>query len=115
MALGDRTPTELTAPGALTASAATYFTNTSSSFRTQMTGIWLCNTGSSTRNITLYKNGTATGNQISNSIQLAANSSVIIDLAGKALVFTGTQTFSAKQDTGTDCNIATYGVVEQIV
>jgi len=112
--LGDRIPTEL-CQSALTASAATYFTNTSASYRTQMTGIWLCNTGSSQRVVTLYKNGTASSNQIANSITLPANTSTIIDLSGKPLVFTGTQTFSSKQDTGTDISILAVGIVEQIV
>ena len=62
--------------------------------------------------ITLYKNGTATTNEIANSITLPANGSTIIDTK---LVLTGTQTIGAKQDTGTDVNIAIYGIVEQIV
>lgn len=114
MAIGDRTPTELTAPTALTTSAATYFTNGGASFRTQMSGIWLCNTGASTRNIALYKNGLVAANQFGNSIQLLANASVFIPLTGAPLVFTGTQTFGAKQDVGTDVNILCVGIVEQI-
>jgi len=111
MALGDRIPTEL-CQSALTASVATYFTNASTSYRTQMMQIFLCNTGASQRTITFYKNGTAASNQIMNSVVLPANGSTIIDTK---LVFTGTQTFSVKQDTGTDVTMTAEGVVEQIV
>lgn len=110
MAVGDRIPTELCLT-ALSATATAVFTNTSASYRTQITQIYLCNTSSSSRTVTLYKNGTATTNQIANSIVLPANTSTIIDTK---LVCTGTQTLAAKQDTGTDVNIAAYGVVEQI-
>lgn len=109
--LNDRIPTEL-CQSAITASAATYFTNASASYRTQMSQIFLCNTGASSRIVTLYKNGVAVNNQIANSITLPANTSTIIDTK---LVFTGTQTFSAKQDVGTDVTITACGVVEQIV
>jgi hypothetical protein len=109
--IGDRIPTELVI-SALTALAATYFTNASASYRTQALQIYLCNTGATQRTITLYKNGVAAANQIANSIVLPANGSAIIDTK---LVFTGTQTLSAKQDTGTDVTMAIYGIVEQIV
>lgn len=111
--LGDRIPTELF-QSAITASAATYFTNGGASYRTQMTGLFITNTGASSRDVTLYKNGTAASNQLPK-ITLPAGASTIIDLVGKPLVFTGTQTFSAKQDTGTDVTITAVGIVEQIV
>lgn len=111
MAIGDRIPKELIVPTALSSTATTRFTNQSASYRTQMLQLFLCNTGASQRIVTLYKNGTAATNQIANSITLPANTSTIIDLK---LVFTGTQTLAAKQDTGTDVNIAAYGVEEQI-
>jgi len=114
MSLGDRIPTELF-QSAITASAVTYFTNTSSSYRTQMTGLFIANTGSTARVVTLYKNGTGAANQIVNSLSLEANTSAIIDLSGKPLIFTGTQTFGAKQDTGTDVSITATGIIEQIV
>lgn len=113
MAVGDRIPTELTAPTALSAVAAAVFTNASASFRSQLTGLWISNTGAVARTVTIYKNGTASSNIIS-TIVLDPGASVFIDLAGKALVFTGTQALSAKQDVGTDVNIAAYGIVEQI-
>ena len=112
MAIGDRTPTEMVAPTALSATATAYYTNAASN-RGQLTGLWIDNTGASQHTVTIYKNGTAVTNQLSQ-IVLPAGTSAFIDLAGKALVFTGTQTFAAKQDTGTDVNIAAYGVIEQI-
>lgn len=112
MAIGDRIPTELTAPIVLSTTATAVFTNGGASYRTQATQIFLCNTGASQRIVTLYKNGTAASNQIANSITLPANTSTIIDTK---LVLTGTQIIAAKQDAGTDVNIAIYGVVEQIV
>ena len=112
MAIGDVTPTELIVPSALSATATAKYTNVATN-RVELTGLWICNTGASQRTITIYKNGTALANQIS-AIVLPAASSALIDLVGKALVFTGTQTLAAKQDTGTDVNIAAYGIVEQI-
>ncbi|MCQ4363131.1 hypothetical protein KQR54_18705 [Mycobacterium gordonae] len=111
MAVGDRVPTELSAPSALSATATAKFTNTSASYRTQILEIWLCNTGATARTVSLYKNGTATSNMISNSIALDPGASVVISTH---LVLTGTQVLAAKQDTGTDVNIAAYGIVEQI-
>ena len=111
MAIGDRTPTELTPPTALSTIATAVFTNTSASYRTQATQIFLCNTGASQRIVTLYKNGVTVAEQIANSITLPANTSTIIDTK---LVLTGTQTIGAKQDVGTDVNVAIYGVIEQI-
>jgi hypothetical protein len=114
MAIGDRTPTELIVPTALGITAVSVFANAAANFRTQMTGIWLCNTGATARVVSLFKNGTVAANQIGGSISLAAGASVIIGLDGKPLVFTGTQLLAAKQDLGTDVNIAAYGIVEQI-
>lgn len=114
MAAGDRIPSELVAPTAITNVATAYFTNGGANFRTQLTGFWLCNTSASSRTVTLYKNGTGTVNQIANAIVLSANSSAQIDLSQRPLVFTGTQEFAAKQDAGTDVNIAAYGIVEQL-
>jgi len=112
MAIGDRTPVEL-AQTALAASATTIFTNRTSggTFRTQLTQIFLANTGASSRVITLYKNDVTPANQIANSITLAANSSTIITTQ---LVFTGSQTFSAKQDSGGDVTITCEGIEEQL-
>lgn len=109
MAIGDIIPTELVQT-ALTATAANYITNVATN-RTQILQIWLCNTGATQRTVTLYKNGLGAVNQIGNSIVLPANGSAIIDTK---LVSTGTQTFGAKQDTGTDISMTVCGIVEQI-
>ncbi|OFV69247.1 hypothetical protein [Acetobacterium wieringae] len=110
MAIGDVTPSELCL-AALGITAATVITNAGASYRTQATQIFIANTGASQRTITLYKNGIATTNIIASSIVIPAGGSVIIDTK---LILTGTQTIGAKQDVGTDCNIAIYGIVEQI-
>ncbi|RJX40041.1 hypothetical protein D3P09_11745 [Paenibacillus pinisoli] len=113
MAIGDRTPAEIIAPVALSATATARYTNSAAN-RTQVTGIWLSNNGASERKVSLYKNGTATVNMIASAIVLPASGSIFIDLAGKALVFTGTQTLAAKQDAGADVTMAAYGIIEQI-
>lgn len=112
MAIGDRIPTEL-CQTLLSTTATNYFTNTSTN-RTQLTGIFAVNTGATQRTVTLYKNGLSAVNQIANSIVLPANSSSWLPLGGMSLVFTGTQTFGAKQDVGTDVTITAVGIVEQI-
>lgn len=118
MAIGDRTPLEMIPPTPLSTTATAVYTNSAAN-RAQLTGLWLNNTGSSQRVITLYKNGTAAANAIATIIlgpvgSAAQASSAFIDLAQKALVFTGTQILAAKQDAGADVNIAAYGVTEQI-
>lgn len=111
MAVGDRIPTELVAPTALGITAVAVFTNTSASFRAQLLEIWLSNTGATQRTVTLYKNGLVAANQIGSAIVIPAGGSTIITTH---VVTTGTQTLGAKQDVGTDVNIAIYGIVEQI-
>jgi hypothetical protein len=110
MAIGDVTPSEMCLI-ALSATATTIFTNAGASYRTQATQIFIANTGSTQRTITLYKNGTATANIIASSIVIPAGGSIILDTK---IILTGTQTLAAKQDVGTDCNIAIYGIIEQI-
>lgn len=110
MAIGDVTPSEMCLT-ALSATATTIFTNAGVSYRTQATQIFIANTGATQRTVTLYKNGTATTNIIASSIVIPAYGSIILDTK---LILTGAQTIGAKQDVGTDCNIAIYGVVEQI-
>lgn len=112
MAIGDRTPTEMIPPTALGTTAVAVYTNAATN-RAQLTGLWVSNTSAFKRTVTIYKNGTVAVNQLA-TITLDPASSTLIDLAQKSLVFTGTQTLSAKQDAGTDCNIAAYGILEQI-
>ena len=110
MAIGDRTPKKL-AQSALTTTAATYYTGVTS-YRTQLTQIFLANTNTTTtRYVTLYAYGTAAANTIAMKIELAANGSTIID---SKIVLLASETFSAKQDTGTDVTITLFGVEEQI-
>ena len=111
MAIGDRIPTELVAPTALSATATAVYTNPGASYRTEATMLSFANTGATTRTITLYKNGTATTNTWLCGIEVPAGKSVEIPITK---VFTGTQTLAAKQDTGTDVYITMDGVVEQI-
>lgn len=118
MAIGDRIPTEMIPPTALSTTATNRFTNAAAN-RSQLTGLWISNSGASQRTVTIYKNGTAASNIIATIIlgpigSATLASSAFIDLSGKALVFTGTQTLAAKQDAGVDVNIAAYGIVEQI-
>jgi hypothetical protein len=110
MAIGDRIPTELCLT-TLSSTAAAVFTNAGAAYRTQATQIFIANTGSTERKVTLYKNGTATANIIASLITIPAYGSIILDTK---LILTGTQIIAAKQDTGADVNIAIYGVVEQI-
>ena len=110
MAIGDVTPSEMCLT-ALSATAATIFTNAGASYRTQATQIFIANTGAAERKVTIYKNGTGTTNIIASSIVIPAGGSVIIDTK---IILTGTQTLAAKQDVGTDVNMAVYGIIEQI-
>ncbi len=109
MAIGDRTPIELFQLQ-LSSTATTQYTN-NTTYRTQLLQLWICNTGANQRTITLYKNGISEVNQLSNAIVLSANTSIVIDTK---IVFTSTQTFSAKQDAGSDVSITGYGITEQI-
>ena len=111
MAVNDRTPTELVAPTALSATATAVYTNPGASYRTQGLTLSLANTGATLRTVTLYKNGTATANIWLCGIEVPAGKSVEIPITK---VFTGTQVLAAKQDTGTDINITMDGIVEQI-
>lgn len=111
MAVGDRIPAELVEPQALSATTEAKYINIATN-RVQVTQIWLANTGTATRKVTLYKNGTTIAHTIANAIELAAGASVILD--DLKLVLTGAQTIGAKQDAGADVTLAVYGVVEQL-
>lgn len=110
MAIGDVTPSEMCLT-ALSVTATNIFTNAGASYRTQATQIFIANTGATQRTVTLYKNGTATTNIIASSVVIPAYGSIILDTK---IIITGTQILAAKQDTGSDVNIAIYGIVEQI-
>lgn len=111
MAIGDRTPKKL-GQSALNTTAVSVVTNQSASYRVQVTQLFITNTNTTTqRTVTLYAHGTATSNTLSQEIVLPAKASVIIDTK---IVLIGTETVSAKQDTGTDVIITAYGIEEQI-
>lgn len=111
MASGDRIPTELVAPTALSSAAATLFTNSSSAYRTQGLAISLANTGTASRTVTLYKNGNSANSTWLNGIVVGAAASVVIPCSK---VFTGTQILAGRQDTGTDVILSFDGIVEEI-
>lgn len=111
MAIGDRIPTELVAPTALSSAAATLFTNGGAAYRSQGTCLSLANTGTASRTITLYKNGDSANSTWLNGVVVGAAASVIIPCNK---VFTGTQILAARQDTGTDVILCFDGIVEQI-
>ena len=111
MAVGDRTPTELVAPTALSATATAVYTNPGAAYRTQGLMISFVNTGATKRTVALYKNGTAINCSWLAGIEVPAGKSVEIPCAK---VFTGTQVLGAKQDVGTDVYMTMDGVVEQI-
>lgn len=94
---------------ALSTTASTVYTAPAST-NTQITEIYLANTGSTARTVTLYVNGTANANIIINGLLVAANSSVILQDT-KIVIPTGT-VFSAKQDVGTDITMTAFGVEE---
>lgn len=114
MAVGDRTPTELIVPAALSNAISTQLTNQGASFRTQMTQIVLNVTGATKRIVSLYKNGTAAANNIMNIVLDPTTNGSATAIIEVPLVFTGAQTLSAKQDVGADVTISAYGIVEQI-
>lgn len=94
---------------ALSTTASTIYTAPAST-NTQVTEIYLTNTGSTTRTVTLYVNGTANANMLVNGLQVSGNSSVILQDT-KIVIPTGT-VLSAKQDVGTDITMTAFGVEE---
>ena len=105
------TPLRL-AQTALTATIATVYT-TPASRRTQITEIWLANTNATTvRRVTLRAHGSAVGNTILPSIEIAANGTQIID--GSKIVLAAGEVFAAMQDAGTDVILTAYGVEEVV-
>jgi hypothetical protein len=117
MAIGDVNLIELQKALTTTATASA-ITNTSTSYHTIVSYITLVATsGTTKRTVSVYKNGTATGNLIMSididPTGISAPKTVIID--SQALTLTGTQALSFKQDVGTDINVYASGIREQIV
>lgn len=75
----------------------------------QITEIWLANTGTTDRTVTLYQGGTAAGNMLL-PIPVPAGGGVL--LQDLKIVIAASQTFAAKQDAGTDITMTLYGIEE---
>jgi hypothetical protein len=94
--------------GAQSTTATTRYTAPASTTG-QITEIYLANTGSTARTVTLYQGGTANSNMLMQ-IPVPANGGVILE--DKKIVVVAAQTFAAKQDVGTDITMTLYGVEE---
>jgi hypothetical protein len=75
----------------------------------QITEIYLANTGTTDRIVTLYQGGTANENMLM-PIPVPASGGVL--LQDLKIVVVAAQTFAAKQDVGTDITMTLYGVEE---
>ena len=80
-----------------------------SSKTTYITEIWLANTGSTARTVTLYTLGTSASNMLA-SISVPANGCQIIQ--GLKIILNAGEILYAKQDTGTDITMTIYGGAE---
>lgn len=104
----NRTPKRI-AQSALSASVTSRYI-AGAGVTTQITEIWLVNTGSTDRSVTLYQGGITNENMIANGISVPANGMTLLqDL--KIVVAAG-QTLAAKQDAGTDVTMTAYGIEE---
>ena len=84
--------------GALSNSAGAKFTNTNGK-TAQVCEIYLVNTGTVARTVTLYAHGTAAANTIA---VLSIDAGGCVILQDLKIILTGTEVLAAKQDTGTD-------------
>ena len=106
------TQTRLIQATLTTTNTATYFSNAGANYITTITSITLINTNSTTtRTVTAYIAGTASGN-ILFTIQIYPNGTQII--TGLDYILANTDSIYFKQDTGADVNIAVMGVVEEL-
>lgn len=80
-----------------------------SSKTTHVVEIYLANTGSTARTVTLYTLGTASTNMLI-PISIPANGGVILE--GKKIILNAGEILYAKQDVGTDITMTTYGGAE---
>lgn len=110
MAKGDRTAKKLS-QNALTSSLVAQVTGATDK-RTQVTKIWLTNTDTSTRYVQLTAFGTGAGNQLASNIELTSKATVLID---NAVVLEVGEILYAKQNTGTDVTMTTFGIEEALV
>lgn len=110
MASGDRLVKELCPPITLSDTATAVVEN-EAGFVTQITSIWVTNTGTEDRKVTLYKNGTSTSNILAAGISFQDGATTILK---GSVVLESTQSLYAKQDNGTDVNISCYGIIEEL-
>jgi hypothetical protein len=91
--------------GALSTAVTARFTNIN-----EKTGyvseIWLANTGTTDRAVTIYAHGSAVTNLLA-TIIVPANGFVV--LQALKIILTGTEALYAKQDVGTDITMTVYG------
>lgn len=87
--------------------AALYTVPASGVIRTHVAQLFLTNTGTSNRVVTLAAHGTAVTNQLFNSITLYANETKVIDLK---VILAPNEAFNGMQAAGTDVTYTLYGV-----
>lgn len=97
--------------GAISATATAKYTVPASSMA-QVCEIWLANTGTTDRTVTIYAHGIATNNIIACGIVIKAGESQC--LADNKIILGAGETLGFKQDVGTDINITAYGYEEQV-
>lgn len=81
----------------------------SANLTTQISEIWLANTATSQRTVTLYSLGTSAVNTLM-IIAVPATGGQL--LQGLKIILNNAETLSAKQDSGTDVTMTTYGGAE---
>jgi hypothetical protein len=110
-------PKTLISKALTTVASATSYTNQSSGYRTIVTSVILTGQSGTTtsRKVTLYKNGTSAGNERINididPTGIVYPKTVTIDTP---IVLTTTDAIYAKQDAGSDVNIEISGTEEDI-
>ena len=111
MAIGDVTPKKLF-QGAISATATAKYTCPASN-RAQVCEIWMANTGTTDRTVTIYAHGIATTNIIACGVPVKAGESQC--LVDNKIILAATETLGFKQDVGTDIVATVYGYEEQVV
>ena len=83
---------------------------TGAAVQTQVTELYLCNTGASTRKVTLFAHGAGitAANMLFKTIELAPEESKILE--DKKIILASGDTLRAYQDTGTDVTATAYGI-----
>lgn len=94
---------------ALSGTAAAVYTAPAST-TAQITEVYFANTGTASRTLTLYVNGTATTNTIVVGLAVAGTATQI--LSESKIVIPPSTIFAAKQDTGTDIICTVFGIEE---